>query len=174
MGAGMTFLCEEAPTPILGQTGSIIALGCNVGFFLSSLVGYLLTSFLSTEQMLRWGWRVPFIGVLLPGLLILQGVHALDETAEFKHMKEEGNNPAPVSSFECMSQVLLPAGPGRDALEGKGPQRPQRRLGRRLEEVAVQGGYCRLQMPLKLAPGVRGTVAGHRLGTWEGGGGGSS
>ena len=42
-------------------------------------------------------------------------------------------------------------GAGRDALEGKGSQRrPQRRLGRRLEEVAkaVGGGYCRLQMPL--------------------------
>ena len=65
--------------------------------------------------------------------------------------------------------------PPRDALEGKGPQRrPQWRLGRRLEEVAkaVGGGYCRLQMPLKLALGVRGTVAGHRLGALEGGGGG--
>ena len=63
---------------------------------------------------------------------------------------------------------------GRDALEGKGPQRrPQKRLGRRLEGVAkaVGGGYCRLQMPLSLALGVRGTVAGHRLGAPEGGGG---
>ena len=61
----------------------------------------------------------------------------------------------------------------RDALEGKGPQRrPQQRLDRRLEEVAeaVGGGYCRLQMPLRLALGVRGTVAGHRLGALEGGG----
>ena len=43
---------------------------------------------------------------------------------------------------------------------------PQRRLGRRLEEVAqaVGGGYCRLQMPLRLALDVRGTVTGHRLG----------
>ena len=66
-------------------------------------------------------------------------------------------------------------GEGRDALEGKGPQRqPQRRIGRRLEEVAkaVGGGYCWLQMPLRLALGVRGTVAGHRLGALEGGGGG--
>ena len=55
-----------------------------------------------------------------------------------------------------------------DALEEKGPQR---RLGRRLEEVAkaVGGGYCRLQMPLRLALGVRGTVAGHRLGTLDDG-----
>ena len=42
----------------------------------------------------------------------------------------------------------------RDALQGKGPHRqPQKRLGRRLEEVAkaVGGGYCRTQMPSKLA-----------------------
>ena len=83
-----------------------------------------------------------------------------------------------------------PPQPPRDALEGKGPQRlnldgtppppaPQgciRRegtseaateaVGQALEEVAkaVGGGYCRLQVPLKLALGVRETVAGHRLG----------
>ena len=61
----------------------------------------------------------------------------------------------------------------RDASEGQGPQRqPQRRLDTRLEEVAeaVGGGYCRLQMPLKLALGVRGTVAGHRVSALGGGG----
>ena len=70
------------------------------------------------------------------------------------------------------SLANTPNGNARDALEGKGPQgRPQRWLGRRLEEVAeaVGGGYCRLQMPLKLVLGVRGTVAGRRLGALEGG-----
>ena len=40
---------------------------------------------------------------------------------------------------------------------------PQKRLDRQLEVVAkaVGGGYCRLQMPLKLALAVRETVAGH-------------
>ena len=35
-----------------------------------------------------------------------------------------------------------------------------------MEEVAkaVGGGYCRSQIPLKLALAVRDTVAGHRLG----------
>ena len=42
-----------------------------------------------------------------------------------------------------------------------------------MEEVAkaVGGGYCRLQMPFKLALAGRGTVTGHRLGALEGGGG---
>ena len=54
-------------------------------------------------------------------------------------------------------------GMARDALEGKAPpRRPLKPLNRRLEEVAkaVGGGYCRLQMPLRLALAVRGTVAG--------------
>ena len=60
---------------------------------------------------------------------------------------------------------------GRDALERKGPQK---RLGRRLEEVAkaVGGGYCRLQMPFKLALAVRETVPGRWQGALEGGRGG--
>ena len=65
-----------------------------------------------------------------------------------------------------------PPPPQTDASEGKGAQRrPQRRLGRRLEEVAkaVGGGYCRLQMPRSLALAVSETVAGHRLGALEGG-----
>ena len=55
-------------------------------------------------------------------------------------------------------------------MHAKGPVLHARaQLDRRLEEVAkaVGGGYCRLQMPLKLALGVRGTVAGHRLGVLE-------
>ena len=59
--------------------------------------------------------------------------------------------------------------------EGTSERRPQRRLGRRLEEgaKAVGAGYCRLQMPLKPALSVRKTVAEHRLGALEVGGGGA-
>ena len=56
----------------------------------------------------------------------------------------------------------------------EGTSEPARkRLDRRLEEVAeaVGGGNCRLQMPVRLALAVRETVAGHRLGALEGGGG---
>ena len=60
--------------------------------------------------------------------------------------------------------AIPPPPPHRDASEGKGPRR---RLGgwRRLPKQ-FGGGYCRLQMPLRLA------VAWHRLGAPEGGGGG--
>ena len=71
--------------------------------------------------------------------------------------------------FPCLHTLCTapPPPPPKDAVEGEGPQRrPQKRLGRRLEEVAeaVGGGYRRLQMLLKLALAIRETVAGHRLG----------
>ena len=83
-----------------------------------------------------------------------------------KHGKSTKRSPSTVAELTLM-RSLLPMGPlgskivrmgsgidllradsrGRDALERKGPQRrPQKRLGRRLEEIAkaVGGGYCRL------------------------------
>ena len=64
--------------------------------------------------------------------------------------------------------------PAQGCIRREGPQRrPQKRLDRRLEDIAkaVGGGYCRLQMPLKPALAVRATVAGHRLGALQRGGG---
>ena len=43
-------------------------------------------------------------------------------------------------------------------------------MDRQLDAVGG-GGYCRLQMPSKLALAIGETVAGHRLGALEGGGG---
>ena len=81
-----------------------------------------------------------------------------------------GSAPSGVSSGGDLFTGGGDGGEGRDASEGKGPQRrPQPRLDRRLEEVAqaVGGGYCRLQMPSILALAVRESVAGHRLGALE-------
>ena len=80
----------------------------------------------------------------------------------------------PRVNFIFSHQICVPKGGyPRDALERKGPQRrPQERSDRRLEAAkAVGGGYCRLKMPMRLALGVRGTVAGHRRGGLGGGGG---
>ena len=92
-----------------------------------------------------------------------------------RHMGQYGGGAGhAVAGARCSPWRIPSANPRRAALEGKGPQgRPQKRSDKRLEEAAkaVGGGYCRLQMPLRLAFAARGTVAGHRLGALEGGGG---
>ena len=67
--------------------------------------------------------------------------------------------PAPHPLLHGLERPPMGGCTGREGTSG----RPQQQLDRRLEKVAkaVGGGYCRLQMPLKLASGVRGTVAGH-------------
>ena len=72
----------------------------------------------------------------------------------------------PTISNQLWREMLGRVG-GRHASEGKGPQRrPQQRFDRRLEEVAkaVGGGYCRLQLPLKLALAVIATARNHEPG----------
>ena len=95
--------------------------------------------------------------------------------AKSKEVKPRDSQ-APFAAWP-LNRIIWGGGWGRDALEGKGPQRRlQRRLDRRLEEVAkaVGGGYWRLRMPWKPALGVGGAVAGRRLGALEGGEGGTS
>ena len=62
----------------------------------------------------------------------------------------------------------------RDAFAAQGPQRRPQEAVRQAVGGAVSksvgGGYCRLQMPVRLARGVRETVAGHKLGALHRGG----
>ena len=72
--------------------------------------------------------------------------------------------PAPQASVTCVSCGPEGQRTASEATPGA--------VGQAVEGVAkaVGGGYCRLQMPWRPALGVRGTVAGHRLGALEGGG----
>ena len=93
----------------------------------------------------------------------------------YQHSRTATTQAAETTDYSPAKREVSERLVGKDALEGKAPQRrPDRRPDRRLEEVAkaIGGGYCRLQMPFKLALGVRETVAGHRLGALGGGGGG--
>ena len=109
----------------------------------------------------------------------VQASHSQGERLLFNDAQPHHNILPRCKALACAVQIghrdANAQGPtARVALEGKGPQRqPQKRLDRRLEEVAeaVEGGACRLQMPLSLAPASRETVAGRRLGALEGGGG---
>lgn len=75
-------------------------MGSAAGFMLASALASWLHGFLSPEDMLSWGWRVPFIvgGVMtLIGWIIRQ---ALEETPDFESMRSaDGIAEAPVKSL---------------------------------------------------------------------------
>ncbi|MEV6586948.1 MFS transporter [Streptomyces acidicola] len=67
--AGATvMLAEYAPTKRRGLVSSLVSLGTNSGTLAASGVWAILLAVLSEEQLLSWGWRLPFLmsfGLLL-------------------------------------------------------------------------------------------------------------
>ena len=62
-------MCEHAPSPRRGFFGSWVQIGAPAGFVLPLGIFALLTSTLSEEAFLSWGWRIPFLlSILLVGI----------------------------------------------------------------------------------------------------------
>lgn len=59
-GAGV-MLSEYAPTHRRGIIASLVALGTNCGTLLASGIWAILLVVLTQEEVIAWGWRIPFI-----------------------------------------------------------------------------------------------------------------
>ncbi|MBB3664243.1 MULTISPECIES: MFS transporter [Prauserella salsuginis group] len=60
-GAGV-MLAEYAPRRRRGVIASLVALGTNCGTLGASAIWGILVAVMSEEQLLSWGWRIPFLG----------------------------------------------------------------------------------------------------------------
>ncbi|MFT4246287.1 MAG: MFS transporter [Micrococcaceae bacterium] len=82
-------------------------LGSPIGIVTSTLVIMGMDAVLSTEQMLSWGWRVPFI-LVLPFTLISVYIRTqLSETTEFLEAQATANNKR-VKFSEIYKQHTIP------------------------------------------------------------------
>lgn len=57
----LTYLVEHAPPRRRGLQGSFASLTAGAGILLGSAVGNALFALFSTEQVLAWAWRLPFL-----------------------------------------------------------------------------------------------------------------
>ncbi|WP_151717804.1 MFS transporter [Gemmobacter serpentinus] len=83
-GGAVLLATENAPEGKRSWYGMFPQLGAPVGLFLSSGLFWVLLHFMSQEQLLSWGWRIPFVGSIL---LIAVGLWvrlSLTETPEFQ------------------------------------------------------------------------------------------
>jgi metabolite-proton symporter len=81
---------ENAPEGRRAIYGTFPQLGAPIGFILANLLFVLLSSTLSPEQFLEWGWRVPF---LLSAVMVVIGLYVrlkLIESASFQKVQNEG------------------------------------------------------------------------------------
>jgi MFS transporter, MHS family, proline/betaine transporter len=78
----MVYTTESASPLTRGLISSSTAAGTTIGFILGSASAWLVNATLSADQVVTWGWRVPFIGSILfciAGWFLRRGLH---ETAE--------------------------------------------------------------------------------------------
>jgi len=88
-GGALLLAYEYAPKNRRGLYGAVPQMGISLGMLLAAGVIAVLT-LLPNGQFLTWGWRVPFVAsvvLVLVGLWIRNG---LDETPEFKRVRETG------------------------------------------------------------------------------------
>ena len=81
------YLAEIAPPDRRGRYSSFFYISTGSAVLLASLLGALLASILSDDQLASWGWRIPFF---VGGLLGLVGVwlrRSMDETEQFEENK---------------------------------------------------------------------------------------
>jgi MHS family shikimate/dehydroshikimate transporter-like MFS transporter len=84
-GNAILITCEHAPPASRGFYGSLVQFGAPAGFILPLGIFALLTSTLSEEAFLSWGWRIPFLAsALLVGVGMYIRVN-LSESPLFKH-----------------------------------------------------------------------------------------
>jgi MFS transporter, MHS family, proline/betaine transporter len=114
-----TYIAEYSPDRKRGFLGSWLDFGTFVGYSMGSGLVTALTALLTADQMLSWGWRVPF---LVAGPLGLVGLYMrlrLEETPAFQQVESEHEHfhqPAvedqPVSEEDRLEQARM-SGRGR-------------------------------------------------------------
>lgn len=89
-GGSSTYIVESADNHSRGFWGSWQQVSTSGGMLLGSLTGVLLTSVMSNEALLAWGWRIPFIAGGLLGFIGLYMRRGIEETPEFTKAQKQG------------------------------------------------------------------------------------
>ncbi|MYS13279.1 MFS transporter, partial [Streptomyces sp. SID4982] len=89
-GGASTFIAEYAPDKRRGFFGSFLEFGTLAGYVGASGLVVVLNTVFSEDQMLHWGWRIPFLVAAPLGFIGLYLRLKLDETPAFQ--KLEGGN----------------------------------------------------------------------------------
>ncbi|MEB6203113.1 MFS transporter [Staphylococcus xylosus] len=85
----MTYIAETAPDKTRGKLGSGLEIGTLSGSIMAAILAGLMYSLLSDQQMVDWGWRIPFIIAAPLGIVGIILRSSLDESPAYESTLEE-------------------------------------------------------------------------------------
>lgn len=85
-GGSIIYLIENAPKKRPATFGSWADLGSGIGVIAATLTVLALNTFLTQEQLLSWGWRLPFLFGIVIGIVGFIIRRQLVETSEFQQL----------------------------------------------------------------------------------------
>ncbi|WP_339731346.1 MFS transporter [uncultured Gimesia sp.] len=109
--SSFVFLVEHAPPHRRAFFGSWSMIGATCGILLGSAVGALINTFTTNEQLLEWGWRIPFLsGVLVAfvGYFIRHGIPEQPLSKEL--VEQEAYSPLKEAFASHKKELLQSAG----------------------------------------------------------------
>ncbi|KAL7527597.1 hypothetical protein ACHAXR_002032, partial [Thalassiosira sp. AJA248-18] len=98
--ASLIYTVETRPKKHWGYYGSLVMMAANVGTLLGNFVGATMRTVLTEEQLVSWGWRIPFLsGILIAGVAIYLKLHGEEHhpnAGEYDSEAEEGDDGLPI------------------------------------------------------------------------------
>ena len=91
-GNAMTFISEYAPDRRRGFLGSWLEFGTFTGYLLGAIVVTVADAALSEQQLLSWGWRIPFFVALPLGVVGVYLRTRLADTPAFAALEKESED----------------------------------------------------------------------------------
>jgi MHS family proline/betaine transporter-like MFS transporter len=86
----MSFLVEHAPPSRRAFVGSWSSFSVVLGSLMGSGIASLCLGLLSASDLAAWGWRIPFLGGILLGLVGLWLRRGVEETPSFLKLQDAG------------------------------------------------------------------------------------
>eukprot|EP00429_Kryptoperidinium_foliaceum_P053546 CAMPEP_0176090258 /NCGR_PEP_ID=MMETSP0120_2-20121206/45202_1 /TAXON_ID=160619 /ORGANISM="Kryptoperidinium foliaceum, Strain CCMP 1326" /LENGTH=493 /DNA_ID=CAMNT_0017424137 /DNA_START=57 /DNA_END=1539 /DNA_ORIENTATION=+ len=83
IGTIAAYVAEVGRHESLARCMCLISVTGNCGFLVAKFVVFSLTLMIGEEAMRGWGWRIPFIVAVLPGLVAIWGRRGLPESEAF-------------------------------------------------------------------------------------------
>ena len=88
--ATLSLFTELAPPNLKGLYGSMSLFGTTTGILLASAVCGIVSSSMTHEDLISWGWRIPFILGALTGIAAIFLRKIIEESEIFKNLIESG------------------------------------------------------------------------------------